>query len=247
MADIPSGATPDGAVLALWNDIDPARGAEYERWHTREHVPERVWVPGFRSGTRYERLSGEGARWFTLYAFDSLAPLASKAYQDLVHNPTPWSASMRPAFRNFLRRIYTVDSGAGEGIGSVLMVARTVWDAARDDAPSHSVLNAFAHSMLRESAAGCAMRVQVGLATTAGPQALANVDDAPDGVERLFMLHATNSAHLARLMPVFADVAARMLTRPLWHRQACYSLASHVLHAEVAQPKRPAPRLDLMP
>ena len=33
--------------LALWNDFDPEREAEYECWHTFEHVPERVGIPGF--------------------------------------------------------------------------------------------------------------------------------------------------------------------------------------------------------
>lgn len=27
------------AFLALWNDFDPGRDAEYNCWHTFEHVP----------------------------------------------------------------------------------------------------------------------------------------------------------------------------------------------------------------
>ena len=41
------------AFLALWNDIAAARDAEYNLWHTREHVPERLSVPGILTGKRY--------------------------------------------------------------------------------------------------------------------------------------------------------------------------------------------------
>jgi hypothetical protein len=41
------------AFLALWNDFDPARDAEYNCWHTYEHVPERVGIEGILTGRRY--------------------------------------------------------------------------------------------------------------------------------------------------------------------------------------------------
>ena len=41
------------AFLALWNDIEPQRRTEYDAWHTFEHVPERVGIPGFIRGRRY--------------------------------------------------------------------------------------------------------------------------------------------------------------------------------------------------
>lgn len=63
------------AFLALWNDIEPRRRAEYDDWHTFEHVPERVGIAGFVSGRRYvARERGEG-RYFTLYELDGLGAL----------------------------------------------------------------------------------------------------------------------------------------------------------------------------
>jgi hypothetical protein len=52
--------------LALWNDFDPAREAEYECWHTFEHVPERVGIPGFLSGRRYRAAERSESQYFTL-------------------------------------------------------------------------------------------------------------------------------------------------------------------------------------
>ena len=35
------------AFMAVWHDIAPAGEAECNTWHTREHVPEHLGVPGF--------------------------------------------------------------------------------------------------------------------------------------------------------------------------------------------------------
>lgn len=41
------------AFLAIWNDIAPDAEAEFNRWHTTEHMPERLWTPGISIGRRY--------------------------------------------------------------------------------------------------------------------------------------------------------------------------------------------------
>lgn len=239
-----SSVVSSSIVLALWNDIEPSRSAEYERWHTLEHVPERVWVPGFRSGSRYLRTHGPGARYFTLYEIDSADALASASYDDLVRNPTPWSASMRPSFSNFLRRIYTIAAVHGRGRGAALLVVRAVWGAG---VPAAQALDAFAAALLRGGSSACVMRVEVGVATAAGPQAMANVDDAPQGADRLFMLHTSGTAQLNDVSAAFARAVAMLPEQPVWMFEAGYQLASRVEHAEVAAPDRPAPRQDLMP
>src|SRR5947208_4152320 len=91
------------ALLALWNDIRPQREAEYDRWHTREHVPERVAVSGMLGARRYVNRARNRHRYFTLYELADLDVLDSAEYRDLLEHPTPWSASMRLDFANFLR------------------------------------------------------------------------------------------------------------------------------------------------
>ena len=111
------------AFLALWNDIARDREAEYDRWHTREHVPERVGVPGFRGARRYVNRARSAHRYFTLYEIDDLAVLDGAAYAALLREPTPWSQSMRPEFANVLRAPCTIVASEGEGIGGALAVA----------------------------------------------------------------------------------------------------------------------------
>jgi hypothetical protein len=60
-------ALAGNAFLALWNDIARSREPEYDRWHTQEHVPERVAVTGFLGARRYVNRGRENHRYFTLY------------------------------------------------------------------------------------------------------------------------------------------------------------------------------------
>ena len=40
-------------VIAIWNDITDEGRANFYEWHDREHIPERVAIPGFLRGRRY--------------------------------------------------------------------------------------------------------------------------------------------------------------------------------------------------
>lgn len=57
---------PGRGALAMWWDIHPAIRAEFEDWHTHEHFPERLALPGFLRGSRWADADG-GAGFFVLY------------------------------------------------------------------------------------------------------------------------------------------------------------------------------------
>jgi hypothetical protein len=108
------------ALLALWNDIAPEREAEYDRWHTIEHVPERVSVTGIHEGRRYVNRAREVHRYFTLYDVEGGDVFQSPEYVDLLEHGTPWSESMRPDFRNFVRAPCRTERSSGLGIGAAI-------------------------------------------------------------------------------------------------------------------------------
>ena len=116
-----------GALLALWNDVDPAQEALYEHWHAQEHVPERLLVPGMRWGLRFRDVEASRApRYLTLYALRDPAVLDSAPYQRLLREPTPTSARMRPALRHVSRWVCDiVDACALHDCAELL-----VWTAA---------------------------------------------------------------------------------------------------------------------
>ena len=112
------------AFLALWNDFDPGRDAEYNRWHTFEHVPERVGIEGILAGRRYAARERSERRYFTLYELAGLAALDGPQYADVVDRPTEWSAAMRPSFRNFLRSPCATVLTTGLGMAGSIVTFR---------------------------------------------------------------------------------------------------------------------------
>jgi hypothetical protein len=123
------------AFLALFNDFDPARDDEYNAWHSREHVPQRLAVPGIARARRYVGRAEPRFTYFTLYEMASAATLQSRPYLDLLANPTPWSAAMRPSFRQFLRIPCRTLASAGEGVAGALAVLVCEASAATAAAP----------------------------------------------------------------------------------------------------------------
>lgn len=100
----PASAQGDG-VLAIWNDCDPDWLDAYEDWYQREHLPERLSVPGFLRGRRFEALT-PGPMFLTCYDVEAPAVLQSTPYRARVEAPTPTTAEMmRSAFRNMSRTI----------------------------------------------------------------------------------------------------------------------------------------------
>jgi hypothetical protein len=132
-------ALAGNAFLALWNDIARSREPEYDQWHTLEHVPERVSVTGFHGARRYVNRARQHHRYFTLYDVATLATFDSSEYVDLLEHPTPWSASMRPDFSNFLRAICSVTATRGTGIGAAMAILCLPPETA--DAPLRSALD----------------------------------------------------------------------------------------------------------
>ena len=227
------------AVLALWNDIEPERIDEYERWHTLEHVPERVAAPGFMAGSRYVSVASGIPRYFTLYELESLDSVQTPQYRCLVDEPTPWSASMRPAFRRFLRKPCRLRLDRGNGVGAGLLVVRAVDRFGSAVKPALQRLQELADALLDFERPDGVNRVQVGLATPAGIQALADEDDAPVGMEHLYLVQTAAPERLDALRRRFQVLAGDLLGEGRWARFMAYRLASRVLHAEVAHHRRP--------
>ena len=60
------------AFLAIWHDIDPPQQEEYMEWHTREHMPERISIPGFSLGKRLINQDLNAYQYGTIYCGDRL-------------------------------------------------------------------------------------------------------------------------------------------------------------------------------
>jgi hypothetical protein len=107
------------AAVAMWWDVTPGMRAEWEDWHTTEHMPERLALPGFLRGTRWVAESGE-ASYFVLYETAGLDTITSGPYLERLNNPSPWSRKMMPHHRNMVRSLCTVRAGWGGGLPQTL-------------------------------------------------------------------------------------------------------------------------------
>jgi hypothetical protein len=111
-------------ILAVWNDCASEGLEHFERWYNGEHLLERVDVPGFRFGRRYELVSGGDRRFMAFYEVDSPAVLTSPPYLERLENPTPWTSEAMQSFRGMVRTVCDLKAIAGKLIGSHVVVLR---------------------------------------------------------------------------------------------------------------------------
>ena len=111
------------AAVAIWQDPLPEARAEFFEWHNREHMPERVGIPGFLRGRRCRALAGQ-PEFFTLYEAESLEVLTGAGYTARLDNPTPWTRRVAPQLRNNVRSLCSVALSLGSGVGGLVMTWR---------------------------------------------------------------------------------------------------------------------------
>lgn len=109
------------ALLALWNGCS-AQQEEYSTWHTREHVLERLTLPGFLAVRRYVRDSGPLPNYLTIYWLSGREALESNSYLELLQSPSGWSRSMRNGLTDVLRQACMDVTCCGQGIGGSALV-----------------------------------------------------------------------------------------------------------------------------
>jgi hypothetical protein len=112
-----------GGMLVVWTNVAPGGEADFDAWYTREHVADRVNVPGFRNGARYEAVRGD-PRFLAVYETDTVAVLSSPTYRERLNHPTPWTQRVMPSFRDTVRATCRVIANAGEGTGGVQRTCR---------------------------------------------------------------------------------------------------------------------------
>lgn len=106
----------DDGFMGFWADIEHDYVLRYQEWHSCEHIPERLSIPGFVEGRRYRSVSS-GSTFFMCYETASPQTLRSKAYLAALDRPTPWTQEALKRFRNPKRNIYRKISSAERAIG----------------------------------------------------------------------------------------------------------------------------------
>lgn len=121
------------AALAMWWDMAPALRPEFEHWHTHEHLPERLAIPGFRRASRWS-CAEDGEGFFVLYELADHSVLSSPAYLARLNAPTPWSKRMMPHHRQMVRCQCLVLESRGGIAARQLLTLRLSPQAGREHA-----------------------------------------------------------------------------------------------------------------
>ncbi|MBL4721638.1 MAG: hypothetical protein JKY20_10965 [Alphaproteobacteria bacterium] len=97
---VPAGA---GGLLVNAMNVTPEAEDDFNAWYDEEHLPALLAVPGTLTAMRYRSaVEGEGVRrYVAIYFLESPDVARSDAWKAAVD--TPWSARVRPHFRDHLR------------------------------------------------------------------------------------------------------------------------------------------------
>jgi len=107
-----------GAELFVWTDVDSNYEADFNRWYDREHMEERIAIPGFIWGRRLRLTAGAGPRYLALYRTKDIGVFTSEVYRQAFQHQSDWSNRNFPRMRNPRRRVMGVPLEIGIGVGS---------------------------------------------------------------------------------------------------------------------------------
>jgi hypothetical protein len=114
-------------MLAVFNEVTAADERDFNEWYNREHIDERVNLPGFRRARRYVAVRGS-PKYLATYECDSVEDLAAPGYLQLLANQTPWTQAVMARFTRFQRLTLRVQVDLTHGVGGALAAVRFVPD-----------------------------------------------------------------------------------------------------------------------
>lgn len=153
------------AAMLLSFDVAAEVVAEHDDWHTHEHLPERLAIPGFLRGTRWVAVQGR-PRYLVLYEVATLATLSSAAYLQRLNQPSPWTTKLMAHYQGMRRGFCTVSASFGFGCAQAALLVRFK-PAAEADVPLRRWLGTQALAALPSRPGLCGAHLLEGAATPA--------------------------------------------------------------------------------
>jgi hypothetical protein len=108
----------------MWSDLLKGYERELDRWHTIEHMPERLGVPGFLRGRRYITSRTDDHAMFILYEAAHIDTFRSPGLLARLDDPTEWAKRVQPGLVNFIRGPCQTLISWGDGVGGALAAIR---------------------------------------------------------------------------------------------------------------------------
>ncbi|MBX3653530.1 MAG: hypothetical protein KF686_05050 [Ramlibacter sp.] len=171
------------AALAMWWDMAPDMRDEFEHWHSHEHFPERLALPGFARASRWADAEG-GEGFFVLYELAAYEALVSPEYQARLNAPSEWSRRMMPHHRHMVRSQCRVLEKRGGAVASQALTVR-LSPAPGAETPLRNHLNALVRALPQQPGLTGALLLQTdtpALAPTTEQAIRGHADRAADWI-----------------------------------------------------------------
>ena len=110
-------------MLIVFCEVKPRDERDFNEWYNREHIDERVSLPGFHRGRRYVAVRGS-PKYLATYECDSVDDLATPGYLQLLANQTPWSQAVMARFTRFDRLAGRVQVDLTRGVAGAVAAVR---------------------------------------------------------------------------------------------------------------------------
>ena len=114
-------------MLIVFNQVKARDERDFNEWYNREHIDERVDLPGFHRARRYVAERGS-PKYLATYECDTVQDLAAPGYLKLLANQTPWTQSVMARFTRFNRLTLRVQVDLAHGAGGAVAAVRFVPD-----------------------------------------------------------------------------------------------------------------------
>lgn len=119
-------------MLLVLNEVRPRDTSDFNEWYNREHIDERINLPGFHRARRY--VAADAAtkpRSLAIYECDQVGDLATPRYLKLLANQTPWSQRNMARFTFFRRLTLRIRVDLAHGVGGAVTCVRFVPDSSK--------------------------------------------------------------------------------------------------------------------
>jgi hypothetical protein len=114
-------------MLVVFSEVKARDERDFNEWYNREHIDERINLPGFHRARRYVAVRAS-PKYLATYECDSVGDLATSGYLQLLANQTQWTQAVMARFTQFHRLTLRTQVDLTHGVGGAVACARFVPD-----------------------------------------------------------------------------------------------------------------------
>ncbi len=110
-------------LLLTFTEVVAADEADFNEWYNREHLDERIDLPGFRRARRYQAIDA-GIKYLSTYEALDADAIGSPRYLEVLRNQTAWSRRIMGGFTKWHRMSCRVVADESHGMGTFMSLVR---------------------------------------------------------------------------------------------------------------------------